>query len=228
MTDQTRPYPDDRLPTALLALVLFLVGLFGIAYYFNCSFEPQVTFCGCGHDSSEVQELQDDEPLEMAGKRKIKKVWFAGGHPKGSSEKQFQVDVMAGLNYLASFTNTDFVQSPTSSGAYIRFNVYTNQQFWDRWSYYRKSKSVPLASHSGNEITFTDHERANGWVTAATIHEVGHRIGVKPFHSDDRTSIMHPDLPVKTLNENDRAAFTKKLGKKVSYRFDGKSIGLAA
>ncbi len=234
MTD--RPYPDDRLPTALLALVLFLVGLFGIVYWFNCS-EPQVTFCGCGHDdSSEVQELQDDEPFETAAKRKIRKVWFAGGAPTGLTEADFQRRVMSALSELSEFTNTDFVQSASSGGAYVRVYVATNEmmcKWFPKWapgkSIEYPNGAVPLAAQRSNMVYYTIVPR---WgepkdrnVEGVTLHEFGHRFGIP--HSSDKTSVMHIDMPVYRMNANDRSAFTKKLGKKLT-RIDSKPLGLAA
>ena len=221
----------------------FLFAMLGVSLLIACTkpSQPEVVVCGCGTDDHEVEmlSLAEDQDFEInAAKRKVRKVWFAGGAPKGLTESDFQRRVISALSELSEFTATDFVQSASSSGAYVRVYVATNEMMWSWFPSWKPGKDpayprgkIPLAAQKGNMVYYTMTNRwgtpEHRYLEGVTLHEFGHRFGVKPFHSTDKTSIMHPDLPVMQLNANDKAAFEKKLGKKLT-RLDSKPLGLAA
>ncbi len=218
----------------------FLFAMLGVSLLIACTkpSQPEVVVCGCGTDDHEVEMLSiaEDQDFEInAAKRKIRKVWFAGGAPNGLNEADFQRRVMVGLGELSEISNTDFVLSKTSGGAYLEIYVASHEMMWKWFPQWRPGNDpqypngrVPLAAQKGGIIYYTVSPR---WATpefrhveGVTIHETLHRYSVK--HSSDRTSIMHPDMTSYRMNENDKAISAKKLGKKLT-RLDYKPLGLA-
>lgn len=167
------------------------------------------TVCAYEQDFEPVA-VAEETAEEVAGRR-IRKVWFAPGAPQTMTQAQYRAEVIAGLKTISEVTATDFQESASSAGAYIKFYVFTKADFWKKWPSLAREKIVPLGRSAGNSIYFTDNPRIVGWVRACTIHETGHRVGIG--HSPDPASIMFWTLPVKTMSQADKVKFQQKLGK---------------
>lgn len=150
------------------------------------------TDCLCGHDGIETPFIEEaDFELTETG-RKIRKIWFEHGTVAGLTQAEFQRRVMAGLREVSAFTNTDFVQVQSQSGAWLKVYAASDEMMWEKRPDLRKAGLIPLELQDGNWMYFTVRNR---WglpnqrvLERAAIHGTGHRIGLG--HSSDPNSIM--------------------------------------
>jgi len=192
--------------------------MFGISVFVLLCLVPfcalQVSDCGCGNDGIKVELFEDPaEEFETAVGRRVRKVWFSPGTVQGLTQAEFQRRVMNGIQETSAFTNTDFVQVSSKSGAWLHIYAATDEMMWQKNPSYRKLKLVPLEMQNGNWMYFTVRPR---WgtpeqriVEAAAMHGLGHRVNLN--HVSDTTSIMNANLTSRYPNANDKANFAKRL-----------------
>jgi hypothetical protein len=172
-----------------------------------------VAECDCGHDGSEFELFDNPEEFETFAGRKVRKVWFSPGTVQGLTQADFQRRVMNGIKETSAFTNTDFIQVGSKSGAWLHIYAATDEMMWQKNPSYRKPKLIPLEMQNGNWMYFTVRPR---WgtpeqriVEAAAMHGLGHRVNLG--HVADSTSIMNANLTSRFPNANDKVNFAKRL-----------------
>jgi hypothetical protein len=186
----------------------------------------------------EMSTLDDSEGVtETAAKRKQYKIWIAPGTVAGISEPDFRRRIVAGLNELSAFTNSDFVLVDSINGSHTRIYAANDQAMWQWFPKWKPSAEyptglVPLGALKGNQMRLTTRPRwgtpEQRWLEACVMHEMGHRLGIRyqktathkdAMHSPSNVDMMFWTLPVTRPSANDKQQFQKKMGKPMSMRF---------